>query len=200
MRKTVWIPLAAMADRPERALLELIVERGAWPAEADSGLSNLNVYGLGNAAQMAQKAVLHGKLLPHFSWGNSKAAPYCYAANPVSALSNTHGAALGIALGLLMYEGVLPNHALIACGSLQCSANSARVPLQTVDKIEEKLELATTLGRQEHALGFVVPAYTREGLGVKACFMSRIRALAELNIRVLPVATLQEAVTACRMI
>ncbi len=200
MRKTVWIPVAAMADRPERTLLELIIERGAWPAESTSGLANLTVHGLGHAAKIAETALVHAKLLPHFLWVNTKTVPYLYTSNPIPALSNTSGAALAIALGLLMYEGYLPNHRLIACGGLFCSAKTERVTLLAVDKMEQKLELALSLGRQECPLAFVVPAYLRDGYALQDCFAPQIQALAQLNIHVLPSTTLQDALAACKQL
>ncbi len=200
MRKTVWIPAAAMADRPERALLELIIERGPWPAETASALTA--VHGLNNAAETAKKALLHAKLPVFFSpahtAGKIMPRPFLYTANPVSALSNAAGAALGIALGLLMYEGVLRNRALIACGGLHCSDKSERVVIESVDKMEEKLDLALSLGKQDQALAFVIPACTQAKNSARQNFMSQIQALAALNIYVLPGATLQEAVKACQ--
>jgi hypothetical protein len=198
MRKIIWIPVVAMANRPERLLLELVIERGNWPSESLpglSGLAGLNLYGLGNAAKIAENALKYSQLLSHFSWYQCRTTPYFYTAQTVPTLSNTSGAALGIALGLLMYEGYLPNEKLIACGGLSCAAGV--VTIQTIDKIKEKLELALDLGWQNQKLPCVVPAYLQDGLQVEHCFNQQIEELKSLNIYVLPSKTLQDAVRGC---
>ncbi len=209
MKKTVWIPVTAMANRPERSLLELIIERGAWQTPEKQGLMQLTPHGLSNAAQLAEQALRHAKLLPHYFCGYYPAAPYIYTSNPVTGLSNTNGAALGIALGLLMYAGNLPNNALIASGGLATnSAQSAgtrvqntgakEIQLQAIDKIAEKLELALNLPRPAQPLGFVLPAHTQTGLDIQQTFKPQIQALQAHNIYPLPSPTLQAAVQACR--
>lgn len=199
MRKTVWIPVVAMANRAEGTLLELIIERGAWCNES-ALLANLRLHGLANAAQLAEQALQHARLLPQFSWLYGKCAPYCYLSNPVTGLSNTSGAALGIALGLLMYEGNLPNRALIVSGGLLCQQNNPQVELQYVDKVAEKLELALRLPRPAQPLGFVLPTHTQTGFDIQHTFADQIQALRHHNIHVLPNATLQAAINACRQL
>lgn len=199
-RKIVWIPLVSLGEpTPESersALLHLWIEPGGYGANTEESLQRLRGYGLAVALADAQAALAVAGLPPQ-SRCLLHEPPIWQVANPDSRLSNAAGAALGIALGSLLYEGRCPGKRLIASGQFLSAPLSRSAVLAPDPRLAGKLRAALVFGPQAEPLPFLVPAHTAVGVEtVRAC-AEPITALAALNIRVLPIASLEEAVAAC---
>ena len=203
-RKQVLIPLTVLATGQGSSLLEIIIEPAGLGAGSVPHFELLHSSGLGAAVAAAQAALAVVRVSPILPAEGSYLShllhepPLLYVANPTPQLSNSAGAALGIALGLLMYQGVCGGDRLIASGCLQTADPADTVTLSPDLHIDAKLEIALTLGPQPTPLPFVVPAQVTAGLPTARHCADVIARLAGLNIPVLPVASLETAVTACR--
>lgn len=199
-RKMVLIPAVELAETEHGELLELLIEPAGLGAGAEPQLELLYAHGLGVAVAAAQAALSIACLPPARSWiapATWLGPPVLYLANPRSNLSNAAGAALGIALGLLMYAQRCPGQRLLATGALPVSAASP-VVIGPDRWLSAKLKLALTLGPQVQSLPFLVPAQVTPGVPTQTRCAVLIAALARLNIHVVPVNSLEEAVAACR--
>jgi hypothetical protein len=202
LRKTVLIPVVPLSPGPERYLLELIVEPAGPGAGSAPVLHPLKNHGLEAAVTLAETALRVVRLpsSPRL-WTSRRATlgpPAVFVANPLPGLSNARGAALGIALGLLMYDGHCPGDRLIATGQLlPADSTAGLIKVEATDGLAAKLSTALTLGYQRQPLPFIVPARTQDGRDTQERCAATVRGLANYNIHVLPVASLQEAVAAC---
>jgi hypothetical protein len=203
-RKQVLIPLTVLATGQGSGLLEIIIEPAGLGEGSAPHFELLHSSGLDAAVVAAQAALAVTRLPPALPaeggyFGHLlHEPPLLYVANPTPQLSNSAGAALGVALGLLMYQGFCGGDRLIASGCLQASDSSATVTLVPDLHIDAKLETALMLGPQPTPLPFLVPAQVTAGLPTAQHCADIIARLAGLNIPVLPVASLEAAVTACR--
>ncbi len=186
-RKSVLIPVVALSRELPGRLLEIVVERRprvsaqAGRADFDALVGN----GLGSAVVAATRA-LQGPT--QLMWPNV-GFPRMYLANPMPALSNSEGAALGVALGTLMHSGICRCERMLASGKL---SEDAQV-LTSSDSLRDKLATALALGPQTDTVPFLVPADAR----ITAEVESLTEELAALNIAVKGVQTLSEAVAFC---
>ncbi len=200
-RKTVLIPAVELAEPEHGELLELLIEPAGLGAGAEPQLELLYAHGLGVAVAAAQAALSTARLPPPARSLISPATwlgpPVLYLANPRANLSNAAGAALGIALGLLLYAQRCPGQRLLATGALTISVASP-VKIGPDRWLADKLKLALALGSQEQPLPFLVPAQVTPGVPTQTRCAVLIAALARLNIHVVPVNSLEEAVAACR--
>ena len=199
-RKTVWIPLVSLTEpthESERSvLLHLWIEPGGYGARPEESWQRLHGCGLGVALAAAQTALAAAGLPPP-SRRLLHEPPVWQIANPDPRLSNAAGAALGIALGTLLYEGRCPGERLIASGQF-LSAPPARGAMLAPDpRLAAKLCAVRAFGPQDEPLPFLAPAHTADGVETAQACAELIATLAALNIRVLPVASLEEAVAAC---
>ncbi|MFO1434708.1 MAG: hypothetical protein U1F76_32280 [Candidatus Competibacteraceae bacterium] len=198
-RKTILIPAVELAEPEHGELLELLIEPAGLGAGTEPQLELLYAHGLGVAVAAAQAALSTARLPPARSWIAPAAwlgPPVLYLANPRANLSNAAGAALGIALGLLMYAQRCPGQRLLATGALTISAASP-VKIGPDRWLAAKLKLALTLESQEQPLLFLVPAQVTPGVPTQTRCAVPIAALARLKIHVVPVNSLEEAVAAC---
>jgi hypothetical protein len=199
-RKTVWIPLVSLVE-PEvesarGVLLEILIEPGGYGANTEESLRKLHGHGLAMALSAARAALaVAGLPLPAGSL--YREPPVWQVANPEPRLSNAAGAALGIALGWLLYDGRCPGRRLIASGQFLPASLSRNAALAADPRLSGKLQAALVFGPQAAPLPFLVPAHTADGVETAQDCAELIATLATLNIRVLPVASLEEAVAAC---
>ncbi|MCP4699078.1 MAG: hypothetical protein GY862_19830 [Gammaproteobacteria bacterium] len=178
-RKTVFIPLFSLGDRNARHILEIIVEPGPLGTR-EPDFTQLTAHGLDMAITDA-KAALAGFQLPP-----TARRPVLFPVRPAPGLSNAAGAALGVALGLLMYYGLCRGERLLATGGLRSTPTGIEV-------LETKLAAALALPLQPRPLPFVFPARHENEPVMKTLQ----RDLHDLNIRPAPVAFLDEAIAAC---
>lgn len=179
-------------------LLEIRIEPGGYGAHTDESLQRLRGHGLARALGDAQAAlaVAGGSLPPSRGWIHEP--PVWQVANPDQRLSNTAGAALGIALGWLLYDGRCPGQRLIASGRFRPLDASGNARLASDPQLAIKLRTALALGFHATPLPFLVPAHTAVGVETKQNCAEQIAQLAALNIYVFPVLSLEEAVATCR--
>lgn len=198
-RKTLYIPLISLIEpdiEPKHGgLLEVWIEPGGYGARTEESLRRLRGHGLGVALSAAQAALAVAGLPP--PGGLVREPPVWQVANPDPRLSNAAGAALGIALGWLLYDGRCPGHRLIASGQFLAAAPSGGAVLSPDPRLSGKLRAALALGPQARPLPFLVPAHIDNGIKTVQDCAEPIATLAALNIRVLPVTSLEEAVAAC---
>jgi hypothetical protein len=200
LRKTVLVPVVTLATGRGSGLLEIIVEPAGLGEGTVPQLQLLYSAGLGAAVAAAQAALAVSRLPPAAAGcvGHLLREPsVLYVANPKPQLSNSAGAALGVALGLLLHDGRCPGQRLIASGTLMLPGPLGLVAIGSEGDIAAKLETALALGLQALPLPFLVPAHTADGVETAQDCAELIATLAALNIRVLPVASLGEAVAAC---
>ncbi|MCC8998163.1 MAG: hypothetical protein LM522_01495 [Candidatus Contendobacter sp.] len=199
-RKIVWIPLVSLVEpeiESERGmLLEILVEPGGFGASTEESLQRLRGYGLAVALSDAQAALAVAGLPPPTS-SLGREPPVWQVTNPNPRLSNAAGAALGIALGWLLYEGRCPGQQIIASGHFLPVPPSRGAMLAPDPRLAGKLRSALIFGLQAAPLPFLVPAQTIHGTETAQDCAELIALLAALNIRVLPVASLEEAVAVC---
>ena len=199
-RKTIWIPLVSLAEPPNEsecgALLHLWIEPGGYGANTEESLQRLRGYGLAVALSDARAALAMAGLPPQAS-NRIREPPVWQVANPDARLSNAAGAALGIALGALLYDGRCPGERLIASGQFLPAAPAGSAVLAPDPRLAAKLRAVLIFGPQDEPLPFLVPARTADGVETAQDCAELIASLAALNIRVLPVASLEEAVAAC---
>lgn len=204
-RKRVFIPVVPLVYGSECSLLELIIEP-AGPG-VDPQFHSLKNQGLGTAVAMAKEALRIADLPPlpplrkrlTVNLANWR-PPFLFLTNPSAELSNASGAALGVAMGLLMYDGCCPYDRIIATGQLIPAVSPVGlIRVESTNDLKDKLAAALTLGYQQQTLPFVVPARIRDEAAKRIDCAKLIRALAAYNIHVLPVNTLQEIATGCRM-
>jgi len=199
-RCTIWIPLVPLTE-PGRAsapsvLLEIGIEPGGYGADPDTSRQRLCGYGLARALADAQAALAAAGLpSPARNW--TREPPVWHVANPDARLSNAAGAALGLALGELLYDGRCPGSRLIASGHFLPVSAAHGARLAPDRRLAGKLVAARALGPQAAPLPFLVPAHTPEGIAIVQEYAEPIAALSALNIPVTPVASLEEAVAAC---
>lgn len=199
-RKTVWIPLVPLgepAHESERSvLLHLWIEPGGYGANTEESLQRLRGYGLAVALADAQAALAVAGLPPP-SRSLVREPPVWQVANPDPRLSNAAGAALGIALGSLLYDGRCPGERLIASGQFLSAPPSSGAVLAPDPRLAAKLRAVLAFGLQDEPLPFLAPARTADGVETAQACAELIASLATLNIPVLPVTSLEEAVAAC---
>lgn len=195
MRKTVFIPLFALRGEGESSLLELIIERTARFHRPSPDFGHLHSHGLRIAISSAVAALRASGLVRTRSRlaglrctepAPAGASSMLYLANPEPGLSNAKGAALGVAMSLLMYDGRCSLQRLIATGHLQADGAITG----GADALATKLESAIPLGYQPEPLPFLVPS---SALMRASRPNHMISALSRLNIQVRPVADLTEA-------
>lgn len=199
-RKTVWIPLVSLAEPTDEseggALLHLWIEPGGYGVSTEESWQRLRGCGLGVALSAAQAALAVAGLPPP-SRSLVREPPVWQVANPDPRLSNAAGAALGIALGSLLYDGRCPGARLIASGQFFPTPPPIRARLAPDPRLANKLRTALAFGPQAASLPFLVPAHTADGVETVLDCAEPIATLAALNIQVLPVTSLEEAVAAC---
>ncbi len=199
-RKNIWIPLVSLAEptqETERSvLLHLWIEPGGYGARPEASWQRLHGYGLGVGLAAAQTALAVAGSQP-LARNPMREPPVWQVANPDPRLSNAAGAALGIALGSLLYDGRCPGQRLIASGQFLSALPSSGAALAPDPRLAAKLRAVLALGLQDEPLPFMVPARTADGVETTRACVELIASLAVLNIRVLPVASLEEAVATC---
>jgi hypothetical protein len=190
MRKIVLIPVSALADLPQHHLLELIVEPAELSLNAQPKFHYLQGHGLKLAIQIAKQVIVQLKSKITFLPSRT---PLLYLANPLPGLSNALGTTLGIVMSLLMYRGLCRCDRLIAIGRL----NSITATVEMATDLTAELTSAIALGYQKQSLRFIIPMLANDDVTVIKRHAELIYLLGTLNIRVFPVQTLQEAITAC---
>lgn len=190
MRKVVLIPISSLAGAPQHHLLELIVESAELSINAQPKFHYLQGHGLKAAIKVAEKVSVQLKSKLTF-WPSR--APLLYLANPLLGLSNALGAALGIVMSLLMYNGLCRCNRLIATGKL----SSVTTTVEAAIDLTDELTSAIALGYQNKLLRFIIPKLANDDVTVVKRHAELICLLRTLNIRVFPVQTLQEAIAAC---
>lgn len=200
-RKTLWIPLLSLMDpdgsSEHGVLLELSIEPGGYGASTEESLQRLRGHGLATALAAAD-AALAAAGLPPPSGRLCREPPVWLLSNPDPRLSNATGAALGIALGWLLYDERCPGQRLIASGQFEPVTSLTGARLAADPHLSARLRTALAFGPQATPLPFIVPAEITTGVETMQGCAELINALADLNIRVLPAPSLIEAVAACR--
>ncbi|HET6519889.1 MAG TPA: hypothetical protein VFG47_08710 [Geminicoccaceae bacterium] len=194
------IPVTPLDGGPGGGLLEVIAERDG-PDPRGGGrprFRHLRGHGLGAAVAAAERALAVADLSPPRRRALPDPAgiapPVVYLANPMPGLSNALGAALGLALAVLMVEGRCPGARLVASGRLVPGATA----IQPTLGLGDKLRLVLTLGPQPAPLPFLVPTATEDGAAVAERYAGLIGELERRNVHARPVAGLEAAVAACR--
>ncbi|MCP4406513.1 MAG: hypothetical protein GY807_01890 [Gammaproteobacteria bacterium] len=205
VRKKVLIPAVSLSGDSRGCMLELMIETAELSMDSTPQFSYLKEQGLEIAAEAAKNALaVAGLPTPPstiqrvINRSSAMGPPALYLANPRPNVSNSSSAALGVVLGLLMYDGRCPGEWLIATGRLDSTASVfGLISIKPDALVSEKLALALSLGQQSQTLPFLVPAKTIDGEATAMRYITLIRELMERNIHVIPVATLEMAVANC---
>lgn len=180
-RKTILVPWTHLAEVGKQHFLEIVIEPAGCGVDADSQFRYLNIHGLRPAVRSAQSALQH----TGFRIMRCRSQPILYPVNPPLNASNASGAALGVALGLLMYHRRLSGNRLLASGDFIRKQN--RIRIRPAKMLHGQLNAAAKLGLQNKPLQYYVPAQTVDGAATCNAYAESIRALARLNIFVRPV-------------
>lgn len=201
-RKTVYIPLVALAGPEAHRVLELIVEAAPRGTEEEKGYEHLRACGLESAveaAQVALKRISAAPLSAGERWQLTlQPPPAFFVVNPTSSLSQSAGASLGIALGTLMYEGLCPMDRVIAVGRVE-PRNFQPLPIEAVARrVRRHLRAGLSLGHQETTLAFflLLPGAICDAV-LRLC-ASVITALERQNIVVIAISSLDDVVSKYR--
>lgn len=201
-RKVVYIPVVPVKGRTAGTVLEIILEGVGLCSGRQPQLHHLRATGLHQAALEALAVLRLADLRrpsPHElyqrlpKWGGG--APRLFVSNPAPCVEDASAAELGIALGMLMYRGYIPEARLLATGALAAVA-SERCGVQ-IDARCLHAQLETVLAWRRHPtrMFYFVPARLRGGTCVREAYHEQIHTLANRNIKVVPVATLADVLT-----
>jgi hypothetical protein len=180
MGKRLFVPAVVLGREMRGDLLEFSVEPGGF-FNGDC-FKPLRGSHLGQAIDVARRAL---RLV-----SKPRRKSYLYLVNPMPPVSNSTGAALGLALAAFMCEKQCPHQNIIATGLLDGKAENGDMTISDSGNLDARLCAALALGRQAQATPFIVPA------GVELD-QSIVQLLAQANIFICPARTLRQALDYC---
>lgn len=199
-QREVLIPLAAGGDG---RLGRVAADRGLpppHPAQLERAISELLEVGLYGAGQAARAAVRQALGLRFFQPLTARLS--LYPLNPGDFLGlgeeNSDSAQLGLALALLMCRAQSPARVIMATGALDIVTGSREVAVRPVAHVGEKLQLLHDAharpGASPAPALALIPSREPDGADPLQRHAALIARLDAMGTRVVPVATLAEAV------
>lgn len=180
MRKRLFVPIVVLGRETRSDLLEFSVEPGGF--FGGDCFKALRGSHLGRAVDVARRAL---RLM-----SNPRRKSCLYLVNPTPPVSNSTGAALGLALAAFMCEKQCPHQNMIATGLLDSETDNCDMIISDSGNLDARLCAALALGRQAQATPFIVPA----GVDLD---QNTVQRLAQANIFICPARTLRQALNYC---